>query len=304
MRTNIGDKIKYYRKLKSMTQAELAGDQITRNMLSLIENGTASPSLQTVEYIAERLGISPAHFFIDSYEDLNDHTKENNDSIRDAYFDKDYQKCCDLIMKYYRDRQKDLSDELLLIAAESCMRIAISKVARGAYESASVYLTQSRKYSAECRYPTDWIDSQVSLYEAVIENSDCPIQAINSDYSTKARRCTGQELYNYLNAVSLIDDNRSEDAAQFLKFNKVNDAAHKEHINAKFMLLSDNSSLKHQALNNMREIIKKAPVYPLDAISKYLILKDIEFAARALDNYELAYKYATMRLKIISDMRD
>ena len=43
---NIGEKIRKLRNGKLMTQAELAGTQITRNMLSQIESGTAMPSLQ------------------------------------------------------------------------------------------------------------------------------------------------------------------------------------------------------------------------------------------------------------------
>ena len=38
---NIGDKIKKIRKEKKITQSALAGQRITRNMLSAIENGTA-----------------------------------------------------------------------------------------------------------------------------------------------------------------------------------------------------------------------------------------------------------------------
>ena len=48
----IGEKIKSVRASKMMTQAELAGDGITRNMLSKIENGTALPSLTTLLYFA------------------------------------------------------------------------------------------------------------------------------------------------------------------------------------------------------------------------------------------------------------
>jgi transcriptional regulator with XRE-family HTH domain len=53
----IGSKIKKLRTAKLMTQAELAGPQITRNMLSQIENGSALPSLSTIVYIAERLNV-------------------------------------------------------------------------------------------------------------------------------------------------------------------------------------------------------------------------------------------------------
>ena len=60
---NIGEKIRELRIAKLMTQAELAGTQITRNMLSSIENGAAQPSLSTVLYIAKRLNV-PAGFLL------------------------------------------------------------------------------------------------------------------------------------------------------------------------------------------------------------------------------------------------
>ena len=59
---DIGRKIKTIRVEKLMTQKELSGELITRNMLSQIENGVAQPSLSTVSYLAERLGV-PADTF-------------------------------------------------------------------------------------------------------------------------------------------------------------------------------------------------------------------------------------------------
>ena len=49
---NIGEKIKELRVRRRMTQADLAGDTVSRNMVSLIENGRATPSVQTLEEIA------------------------------------------------------------------------------------------------------------------------------------------------------------------------------------------------------------------------------------------------------------
>jgi len=60
---NIGKKIKNIRTEKLMTQSELAGDVITRNMLSQIENGSAQPSLSTVKYLAGKLGV-PAGYLL------------------------------------------------------------------------------------------------------------------------------------------------------------------------------------------------------------------------------------------------
>ena len=58
---NIGEKIKKLRTDKMMTQSELVGGEITRNMLSCIENGAANPSMDTVSYIARRLNVSVAY---------------------------------------------------------------------------------------------------------------------------------------------------------------------------------------------------------------------------------------------------
>lgn len=58
--SELGRRIKEARIKKKMTQAELVGDFITRNMLSQIENGNAMPSVQTLEYLAERLDLPVA----------------------------------------------------------------------------------------------------------------------------------------------------------------------------------------------------------------------------------------------------
>lgn len=59
----LGQKIKAARKDLGFTQAELVGDRITRNQLSLIENGINNPSIPTLEFLAERLG-KPVSFFL------------------------------------------------------------------------------------------------------------------------------------------------------------------------------------------------------------------------------------------------
>ena len=53
----LGQKIKAVRLERGMTQKELAGDTITRNMLSKIENDSATPSVRTLEHLAGALGL-------------------------------------------------------------------------------------------------------------------------------------------------------------------------------------------------------------------------------------------------------
>ncbi len=55
----LGANIKAARLSLGLTQGELTGEDLTRNMLSRIENGAALPSLPTLCTIAEKLGIPP-----------------------------------------------------------------------------------------------------------------------------------------------------------------------------------------------------------------------------------------------------
>lgn len=55
----LGQKIKNARLEMGLTQKELCGGDITRNMLSRIETGDAYPSLETLCCLASRLGLPP-----------------------------------------------------------------------------------------------------------------------------------------------------------------------------------------------------------------------------------------------------
>lgn len=58
----LGEKIKAARLEAGMSQRQLCGEVITRNMLSQIEHGTARPSMDTLRYLAARLGKSVSYF--------------------------------------------------------------------------------------------------------------------------------------------------------------------------------------------------------------------------------------------------
>ncbi len=60
----LGQRLKEARLAAGLSQRQLCGHQLTRNMLSLIENGTARPSMDTLLYLASRLG-KPVSFFLE-----------------------------------------------------------------------------------------------------------------------------------------------------------------------------------------------------------------------------------------------
>lgn len=60
----LGKRIKQARLEAGLSQRQLCGDRLTRNMLSLIENGSARPSMDTLQYLAGQLG-KPVSFFLE-----------------------------------------------------------------------------------------------------------------------------------------------------------------------------------------------------------------------------------------------
>ncbi len=82
----LGQRIRQARQAAGLSQRQLCGEEITRNMLSLIENGTARPSMDTLCYLAQRLGKPVSWFLAES-------ATPNQDCMaqaRECYIQKEY----------------------------------------------------------------------------------------------------------------------------------------------------------------------------------------------------------------------
>ena len=75
----LGKRLKEVRLALGLSQRELCGDEITRNMLSQIENGAARPSMDTLKYLAGKLG-KPVSYFLEE----ETVTSPNQDVMRRA----------------------------------------------------------------------------------------------------------------------------------------------------------------------------------------------------------------------------
>lgn len=67
----IGARLRQARLEMGLSQRELCGERITRNMLSLIENGSARPSMDTLSYLAERLQRPVSYFLGEETPSIN-----------------------------------------------------------------------------------------------------------------------------------------------------------------------------------------------------------------------------------------
>ena len=95
---SLGKKIRQIRIGKKITQQELVGDYITRNMLSQIENDIASPSIKTLQHIAESLEVPLSFLMVGEHDEEFNKNYEFDDietisvKAKKIYFEGDFQK--------------------------------------------------------------------------------------------------------------------------------------------------------------------------------------------------------------------
>lgn len=117
----IGQRLKDARLAAGLSQRQLCGDTITRNMLSQIENGVARPSMETLQTLAKRLN-KPVSYFLEE-------TGDPNQEARDYFGRQDYEGVCKALGGY-QPGETD-RDEYYLLNALSCLKLAEQAVAQG-----------------------------------------------------------------------------------------------------------------------------------------------------------------------------
>ena len=90
----LGEKLRLTRLEAGLSQRALCGDEITRNMLSRIENGAARPSMKTLGCLAARLG-KPVSYFLEE-DTVCSPNQEIMTAVRQLFDGKDYAGATDM----------------------------------------------------------------------------------------------------------------------------------------------------------------------------------------------------------------
>ena len=95
----LGEKLRQARLEAGLSQRQLCGEIITRNMLSLIEHGSAKPSMETLKLLAARLG-KPVSYFLDE-EAITSPNQSVMESASGRYDRKEWEEAA-LVLEGYR----------------------------------------------------------------------------------------------------------------------------------------------------------------------------------------------------------
>lgn len=152
----LGKRIKEARIAKKMTQSEVVGDFITRNMLSQIESGTATPSIRTLEYLCEVLGMPMKQLMVDNAEDELALLMEAKGMLSREEFSKTIELC--------RDYPSELSDEFCAILARAFLGKARLDAHTGRYKEAAGATENAVDYAQKGIYANNTLKTEALLF--------------------------------------------------------------------------------------------------------------------------------------------
>ncbi|MBO5265895.1 MAG: helix-turn-helix transcriptional regulator [Ruminiclostridium sp.] len=125
----LGKRIKEARLARKMTQSDVVGDFITRNMLSQIESGTANPSVKTLTYLAKVLQL-PVNYLLpdelETYDTSEETVNEDFEALikmKNAYKREDYIQAAQLAERF-TGKENIICDEANAILARAYLEAA------------------------------------------------------------------------------------------------------------------------------------------------------------------------------------
>ena len=155
----LGQKIRAARLERGMTQKELAGDYITRNMLSKIETDSAAPSVRTLEYLAKMLHLPTGNFLSDA--PISDgFVPDGLDEARAAFREARWEDC---IAALQADTLAGTSDEGCLLHARAGASAAQAALERGDLEAACALAEEAQYYNQAGIYEDSFLAARLSL---------------------------------------------------------------------------------------------------------------------------------------------
>ena len=275
----LGEKIKTIRTSKGITQRSLADGIVTRNMLSQIECSKASPSLETLTRLAERLEVSVSYLISDEEKSFFYEKERKIDRIKELYRQSRFSDC---IKECEKLSERD--DEINLILAISYYNIGKRNVLFGALNKGQGELEKSINYSNETIYDTSAINNSALIYVALCKNVKSPLLEFDRETFEKTTFDNLEyELYKYI--TKDID-------YQFKNETLKNHAMAKKRIAARDY---------HGALDILLKIEANKKDY--NAHVFFNVYTDIEACYKQLLDFENAYRYSSKRLSLMEGFK-
>ena len=277
---SLGKKIRQFRIDKKITQQELVGDFITRNMLSQIENDIATPSIKTLQYIAEHLEVPLSFLMINEHDDEYNKNYEYDDDetirlkAKQIFFEGDYLKFIEIADNNPQIIEENKESAMILGLA--CLEAASESFLKG----------ETAKCLEYCRKAEGCVD----VLDGLATGKNIKKQA---------------ELYKFLCQPILTEDGEEFKPAKINNINADNflSKTFDENGFCRYNIIEAYRALKREepqeALNYLREVEAFVENFAFHPYKKELY-KLFEMAYVKTEDYKNAHLYSSKILTLYS----
>ncbi len=288
----IGEKIKKLRTAKLMTQSELVGSEITRNMLSRIENGTANPSLETIIYIAGRLNVSPG-FLLAGDEDEQIYFKHSEMmGIKRSFLNEDYHICRDMCL--HATASED--DEVQLILAECNLAIGVEEFCMGRLRNACEYFDEAIESCGKTLYRTDFIVASAGVYFRYLRRLSATLSSnMIDEEEVNLHPSQTDEFCRYCMALEALEGDgfRSVQCEEIGK----NDSPLRIHAEAELLMKLGEYG---EAYDKLHGILMGESSIPEPVL--YFVFCGLEICCREKNDFKGAYEYSINKMELLQKL--
>ena len=263
----LGERIKQARLEKGLSQRQLCGEEITRNMLSQIENGSARPSMTSLAFLARQLD-KPISYFLEE-EAVISPNQQVMAQLRRAYTEGEHEKI-PALLDQYRAPDEVFDQERYLLEALGLMKLSRQVQLQGKTVYAQSLLQKAKQAGDRSVYYTDALERErlLQLYEIQPEQA-CQL----------ARQLPMDKREQMLRARAALDAGDAGQACAIL------DAAPED--TAQWQYLRGCAAMKTEDYKLAAACFLQAEqTYPMECA------KALEECYRQLEDYKQAYFYA------------
>ena len=276
----LGQKLRQTRLSKGLSQSQVAGGCVTRNMLSQIENDQASPSMRTLEHLARALDVSVGWLLSDEQTDA---ALEKMRRARTLFREEDYAGCLALFAQ-----DAPSGDEMLLLCSQAAGMLAAQRLAAENFSGAKELAQQALDWNRRSLYAS----AQVQV-QALDVLARCAIQEKQADEAVERYRTFYLERqsavrYHFTMARFHLQQEHIQAAEREIwSIAELPDAQR-----AEYLILRGKIAARREQYENAALYFHQAQELPLGRMLERELYEGLEVCCRELGDYQQAYLYA------------
>lgn len=174
----LGEKLRQARSEAGLTQRQLCGEEITRNMLSQIENDSARPSMKTLTYLASQLG-KPVSYFLEETVAVSPNGACMA-KARAAFDERKYSEVLEALAAF-RDPDEIYRREQQLLGILARLFLAQEVMERGRYPYARELLEQAGEQGSSAAYYTQELENWRLRLMAQVPGTRVQLPGLDAD---------------------------------------------------------------------------------------------------------------------------